>query len=230
MINNKVDLKELIEKANQGDREAALELGFMYCYGYGVEKNYDEGFKYYSISENKDMLGECYLRGWGVERDVDKAIELWEEVALEDVFVGERLAYLYSGEYNHTKGIKLDYEKAFSLWQHYAQNGWSTSTYELARCYYEGRGVEKNITKALQLFESAIELFYDSYNPDSEEVLDIAEEPLYIADSRRILVKHGCTNQITYLKRFAEAGDIKPGEILQEFNIDFTSLNEQNSR
>ena len=66
MINNKVDLKELIEKANQGDREAALELGLMYCYDYGVEKNYDEGFKYYSISENKDMLGECYLRGWGV--------------------------------------------------------------------------------------------------------------------------------------------------------------------
>ncbi len=56
--------------------------------------------------------------------------------------------------YNQEK----DYLKAFYWWNQSAKLGNSLAQYELARCYELGRGVKKNIKKALVFYQSAMAL------------------------------------------------------------------------
>ena len=61
------------------------------CYelGFGVEKNYEEAFKWYSLAAKNGslagqyQLGWCYFEGFGVNMDVNRAKEIWIEAADE---------------------------------------------------------------------------------------------------------------------------------------------------
>ena len=104
-------------------------------------------------------LGECYLHGYGVEKNISKTIELWEFAAEKIDGVLMELANLYSN------GIEFEpnYIKAVYWWKRaahldYAPNrGFPEARYELGVCYYEGKGVEKDIQKAIEYFDLAIE-------------------------------------------------------------------------
>ena len=113
----------------------------------------------YSRSWATYWLGECYLHGHGVEKNVSKTIELWEFAAKEGDGVRMELANLYCA------GIEFepDYEKAVYWWKKAAHldydpdRGFPEARYELGVCYYEGKGVEKDIQKAIEYFDLAID-------------------------------------------------------------------------
>ncbi len=214
-----VDYNEAFKWYTKADCKSGM--GECYLYGYGVDQNYDEAFKCFVAADDKRMLGECYLHGWGVKRDVNKTIELWSDFAESYYSHGmyETLWHLL------IDGIEMepDYERGF-YWLNYAayadegdpEGGDYNARYELARCYYEGKGTRKDVKRALKLFRSTIELFY-RYDGSAS----VSAEPDRIINARRILVKHGYKSEINKLKKAAENGDAKAAEILREFEIDF---------
>ncbi len=195
-------------------------IGECYLYGRGVEQDYKMAVKYFIEADDRDMLGECYLHGWGVEKNVKKTVELWESISEHtNHTINDKLWHLYlDGNF-----IDPDYEKAFRLLNNEAfredgdpEGGDYEARYELARCYYEGKGVKKDTKLALKLYRSTIELFY-RYDGSAS----ISEEPDCILNTRRILVKHGYKSEINKIKKAAEAGDAKAAEILEEAGIEF---------
>lgn len=223
-------------------------LGICYLYGHGVEQNYEEAAKCFHAADDKDMLGECYLHGLGVERNVDKTIELWETACEEqcrNYDVMFKLAHLYGDGIE----MKPDYKKALSWWSQLAQNdsgefawegAWPEALYQMALYYYEGKGVKRNLKEALKLFRYTIDLFfvnnrgsiyYREYDRDNCNVkwhfhkiegdITISDEPDFIIHARKILVKHGCKSAINKIRNFAQNGDKKAAEILNEFEIEF---------
>ena len=104
-------------------------------------------------------LGECYLHGHGIEKNVSKAIELWEFSADECDGVLMELANLYRD------GIEFepDYKKAVYWLERAARldyapdSGFPEARYDLGVYYYEGKGVERDLKKAIEYFELAIE-------------------------------------------------------------------------
>lgn len=199
------------------------KIGECYLYGRGVEQDYKIAVKYFVEADDRDMLGECYLHGWGVEKNVDKTIGLWESISEHTSHtINDKLWHLYlDGNF-----VDPDYEKAFWILNNEAfredgdpEGGSYEARYELARCYYEGKGVKKDTRLALKLFRSTIELFY-RYDGSAS----ISEEPDCIINTRKILVKHGYKSEINKLKKAAEQGDEKAAEILEEAGIEFITL------
>jgi TPR repeat protein len=220
---NEVNYDEAFKWYTNADCRSGM--GKCYFYGHGAEQSYEMAVKCFTEADDKNMLGECYLNGLGVERNVEKTIELWEALAEENSshYMYEKLWRLL------IDGTKMepDYKRGFH-WLEYSafadggdpEGGNYEARYELSRCYYEGKGVKKDVKRALVLFRSAIALFY-KYDGASS----ISEEPECIINARKILVKHGYKTEINKIKKAAEAGDVKAMEILKEFNIEFVSKN-----
>ncbi|MDS7945504.1 tetratricopeptide repeat protein [Acinetobacter sp. V110_1] len=145
--------------AEQGEEEAQANLGVIY---------YTEGTKYTNIPKAVDIfselskkdnrvalnfLGRMYKDGVGVKQDNNKAFNLFNSAAL----LGDLSAQFNLGNmYFNGDGIPLDYEKA-AYWYNKAiikgKDGDAAKI--LAGMYYEGRGVEKNINKSIELLQIA---------------------------------------------------------------------------
>ena len=97
-------MQELIDKANNGNAEAQLELGFNYLQGRnGFPENDTEAFKWFKKAAGQNypmglcMVGELYQYGYGVARDYDTAVMWYKRSA--DLNCGRaefRLGWLYA--------------------------------------------------------------------------------------------------------------------------------------
>ncbi|EIB7123408.1 sel1 repeat family protein, partial [Acinetobacter baumannii] len=145
--------------AEQGEEEAKANLGIIY---------YTEGTKYTNIPKALDtfselskkdnrvalnFLGRMYKDGVGVKQDNNKAFNLFNRAAI----LGDLSAQFNLGNmYFNGEGIPLDYEKATYWYNKAIINGKDGDAAKiLAGMYYEGRGVEKNINKSIELLQIA---------------------------------------------------------------------------
>ena len=245
--NEEEALKLWRQSAELGNVAALVRLGMCYLYGNGLDQNYEEAFKCYLAADDKEMLGTCYLKGWGVDRNVEKTIELWESACEERTryyAVMFLLAHLYGD------GIEMepDYKKALYWWDELAHNdsgeflqdgAFAEAVYQIACCFYEGKGFKKNLKSALRYFKSTIDVFYDQepdiyfheFDPErhvvilrsyeKDEKCFISQEPDFIIHARKILIKHGQKSIINKTKKAAQLGDVKAAEILNEFGIEY---------
>lgn len=148
--------EQMIAKADQGDVDAALSLGYMYLYGEnGAVQSNEKAFKYYSIAaEKKDIvalnnLGSLYFNGIGTPRNIEKAVLLFEEAAkLGNNEAAVNLAFIYlSSRMSSTQEVRT---KAIKLFTQAAEGGNTTAQYMLGMIYYNGFGVAKNYDLAFQ--------------------------------------------------------------------------------
>ncbi len=160
--------QQMTTKAEAGDVDAALTLGYMYLYGEnGVTQNSEKAFKYYSMAaEKKDIialnnLGSLYFNGIGTSRNIEKAVSLFDEAAqLGNNEAAVNLAFIYlSSQKASTPEIR---ERAIKLFSQAAQGGNITAQYMLGMIYYNGFGVAKdydtafrNLRKAASKFDEA---------------------------------------------------------------------------
>ncbi len=87
-------IAELTQRANEGDGEAALELGVLYLTGETIQKDDTQAAHWFSLGAdvgNADALynlGLCYLNGEGVEADASRGVELINQALVK----GSKLA------------------------------------------------------------------------------------------------------------------------------------------
>ena len=158
-INCKKAFELFYEASLHGNADAQCCLGCCYKNGYGTTKDYTKSKEWYDKSAKNGNsralrhIGFLYHDGIGVEQDIKKAIE-WYDKAID---AGDISSMVTKGSifYYGIGGIPIDYEEAVKLYTKAAEKGDDDGMWRLARCYGNGKGVEKNLQKAFEWFKQS---------------------------------------------------------------------------
>jgi uncharacterized protein len=124
-----MDIAELRQKADAGSCVAQTILGIGYLYGYDVEVDYKEAFRYLSAAADQGAsralhnLGYMYAEGLGIPQDSPEGIRLFEVV-----------------------GKPADSSDAFA------------ARIALGRIYSRGQGIPVNTEAAVEWYSAALAL------------------------------------------------------------------------
>ena len=138
--------------------EALYNLGICYQQGTGVEQSNDEALKWFLKAAEKGVIDAQYNVGlyyrwekFGVGVDLQKSFT-W---LLKSAEQGHPSAQCHvGGFYQYGKGgIEINKSEAFKWYKLSAQQGDKYGQYHLAKCYWDGFGVEKDYNEALKWFE-----------------------------------------------------------------------------
>lgn len=123
--------KQMMAKGNYSDAKPLLELEARKMNG-----------------EALFLLATMYQNGYGVEKDMKHA----REVATEAGKAGYTKAYRFMGKLDEAEGVwwsaQANYEEMVAKGD---PEGWQL----IAQLYYDGRGVERDVTKAFNYFKTA---------------------------------------------------------------------------
>lgn len=143
--------------ADNGDAEAAYEMARCYKNGEGVEKDAVMAVAWYRKAAENGMpkvwgwLGTYYENGEGVEKDFDKAYECYLKAAKEgEIFM---LVFFGFNQLEHNPNLAL----AAKCFLEGAKLGDKTAQYMIGHCYEDGKGVEKDFSKAVEWYRKAAE-------------------------------------------------------------------------
>lgn len=155
---NTLNVVDLIIDADKGDRGSQVLLGLRYEKGNGVEKSYNEAFKYYSLAaEQGDVfcihkIGKFYERGLGVTKCFREAFKYYKLAADQ----GDPMAQYSIGQfYEEGKGTKRSLESAFCYYKLSAEQGYDLAQDKVAEFYLNGIGTKKSINNALYYYRVA---------------------------------------------------------------------------
>ena len=106
------------------------------------------------LAENGDViaqneLADMYESGYGIEESMDESFRWLKSSAEQGYWRSQQKLGLY---YATEKG---DYEKALEWWHKAADKGYYLAMRNIANCYYDGKGVEKNDTKKVEWYLKA---------------------------------------------------------------------------
>ena len=129
--------KYLIEKAEHGDIQAQLVLGFNYETGTnGFSQNYPKAIKWYEKAALQGdtlaqySLGELYALGKGVRQSYTKAKQWFEKAAQQgDTLSQNTLGYMYE----HRLGVEKNIDEAIKLYKKAADQGHKKAQSMLAK-------------------------------------------------------------------------------------------------
>ena len=148
--------------------EACFLLGLIYITGYCVEKNIDKGLEFLFLGDKHDekqcisSLGDYYYNGKYLNKDLAKAKSYYDRAAnlFEPHAIGMLGLFLFNEE-KYSEAI--EYFKSGSLY--YDTN----SMYYMAKCAYNGLGMDKDYILAFGLYQKLYE--YDSTNIEIRKIL-----------------------------------------------------------
>ena len=160
-------LQTLTRKAEEGNVDAQLSLGYMYLYGdadAGVTSDYEQAFKYYSMAAAQgdniaiNNLGSLYYSGVGTKRNPYKAAILFAKAADQgNVEAAVNLAFLYlSGS-----GIQQDSTKAMNYFAKASSQGNLTAQFVMGYAYYKGFVIGQDYKKAFELMREPAKAGFD---------------------------------------------------------------------
>ncbi|CAB4441757.1 unnamed protein product [Rhizophagus irregularis] len=150
---------------NQTIRNYEVIVGKFHEMGFGTNENMDKAFKWYIDASKQNNYngiletGNCYYNGNGVVKNCDKAFEFFQRAVNESKEKLNRALYSLATCYKSGDGIRKMNEtnqqllrehqvKAFELYKKSAENGFVPSQRELAECYKDGIGTQKNRDEA----------------------------------------------------------------------------------
>lgn len=154
--------KNLISmSADKGNGDAQFYLGLMYHSGIGVDKNPQEGNRWYEkAAENMQLdalreLGRKYVEGHDIEKDV--VYGAFMTLIAAD---GGHVPAMNDMGYYFSKGIGYDQNKmeALKYYQMAADRGDAIAMSNLAKVYYNAEGVSQDLVKSAEYFEKASRL------------------------------------------------------------------------
>jgi len=144
-------LREVREKASQGDVAAQLKLAECYYNGHGVDRNYAVAVQWYrnaaegGSAEAACRVGESYVLGNGVEVNYLNACNWFRSAAQ----AGHPVALYNLGVcYRNGWGVAASPEKEVRCYRQAADLGNGQAQYELGRACYYGYGCEQDLSAA----------------------------------------------------------------------------------
>ena len=166
--------KYLVQLAKKGDADSQYSLGKIYELGIEVEKNFALSREWYSKAAKQGhvkaryFLGKMYEDGIGVEKDITQAVK-WYFAAAEkgnisavaNIFgfarEGNSYAQFQIGRIYESGlfGEKKDNQMAIKWYRLAAEQGNAPAQYNLGMMHADGRGVDKNIGAAIDLWKKA---------------------------------------------------------------------------
>ena len=154
-------LQTMTRKAEEGNVDAQLSLGYMYLYGdadAGVTSDYEQAFKYYSMAAAQgdniaiNNLGSLYYSGVGTKRNPYKAAILFAKAADQG-----NVDFLYlSGS-----GIQQDSTKAMNYFAKASSQGNLTAQFVMGYAYYKGFVIGQDYKKAFELMREPAKAGFD---------------------------------------------------------------------
>ena len=227
-------LEYLEKKAKEGNPYAEWNYGNYYSDPEISSYDLEKAFYWFSKAAEKDMavplnnVGYSYIYGREVKKDVKKGIELMSKGAeLGSKSAQENLAYLYAG---YDDIMPLNYKEAFKWMEVLAKKGSLYAKYDIGVCYFYGRGVPEDKSKAVEIWKSILEEIVETENyfakhrvfpslyecyingwgvaKDEEkanELLSLIYEgpSIYRNWLKETLEKHGTLIRFTFLKPFS---------------------------
>ena len=119
-------LDQLRKDAETGKAQAQYDLGVMYSFGQGVEKDFAEAVKWYRKAAEQGHataqhnLGVMYQDGQGVEKDYAKALKWYRKAADQGKASAQcNLGLMFAKGY----GVEKDYVDAYAWFNLGAANG-----------------------------------------------------------------------------------------------------------
>jgi serine/threonine protein kinase len=145
--------------AERGNADAQNELGHLYQFGLGTEKDNAQAFQWFRKAADQGNpggqanLGWMYQYGLGVNQDNSQAFQLYQKSALSGGGspAETRLAFMYE----NGLGVKQDYAQALSWYRKGADKGNPRAQTSLGIFYQNGWGVPQDYAQALQWYRKA---------------------------------------------------------------------------
>ena len=144
--------------AKSGELTAQTRLARMYQTGDGVEQDFDRARFWFETSASRGVpnaltrLGIMYEEGQGTDKDVETAARLYTRAANS----GDMEAYYRLGKLYASKNPLFDDPaRAFGLLLKASVAKVYGADRELGKLYEQGRGVDKNMDKARELYAAA---------------------------------------------------------------------------
>lgn len=180
---------EYFNKAlQQGDKRALNYIGRLYMTGVLGEDNRDKAYscffefrKYYPKNwQAFQGLSYCYNKGAGIYCDLNKAMEYCEkamEILPDSTFLMVSYADILE-KMNNSQCVQW-YQKAFGL-------GNCDAGLYLGSLYEDGNLVEKDLDRAINIYEKTIALAKNKKINDPE-FLDMLQEDIYLCQNKKNL-------------------------------------------
>ena len=193
--------------AEAGYAPAQSNLGTMYEYGEGIEKDLERAVGWHRRAAEQGYapaqydLGAIYFFGQGVERDRERAIR-WLQPAAEQGFAAAQ--WNLGVAYSRGLGVSRDATKGVSWFKKAADQGHADAQYRLGRLHIEGHVVALDPATAFRLFRQAADQGHLDAMGNLGSALDVAlglppeELALYGFDSAE--------EAVGWLKGHADAG------------------------
>jgi localization factor PodJL len=150
----------LLQAANNGEADAAFEVGERYLTGNGVETNLTEALNWFEKAVSKGSaaaafrLGMAYEKGQGVTKDRARARTNYVLAANSGHLKAmHNLAVLMVEDGSTAK--KPDYTNAIPWFRRAGESGLRDSQYNLGVIYARGLGVSQNLTESFLWFSLA---------------------------------------------------------------------------
>ena len=154
----KQNYKEAVEyfkKAYElGSTRAAVNLGYCYKCGLGVEPDNYKAFEYYMrAASSGEKVAQYSVANLFVEyKNYEAAAEFFEKAANQ----GHVLAQRSIGDcYYKGQGVRRNYTKAAEWYEKAASQGDAGAQNSLAYCYFEGTGVAQSYLDAVKWYAKA---------------------------------------------------------------------------
>ncbi|MBQ9329317.1 MAG: sel1 repeat family protein [Solobacterium sp.] len=186
-------MSDRIQDTNTIDEDEALAaVGELYYRGIGIEKDFEQAFRYYRKAADMGnasalrRLASCYEQGLGTTPDMEAALLCYEDASEK----GDALATLRLGDY-YRNGLNplitkdmlkaTDYYLAALQQAKYNMDVWGAPDIYLrvGDCLLNGIGIQKDVEAAYNFYSAAANLYLeriDSGDGESEALLEEADQ------------------------------------------------------
>ncbi|CAB4380940.1 unnamed protein product [Rhizophagus irregularis] len=160
--------KWYLKSAEGGNHNAQINLGICYRRGIGINEDKKKAFDWYLKSAgggNRDAqneIGNCYYFGKGVGKDYGKAFKWYlkstndhdQRNIRNDLESCQKnvISNNKNYQYRYEEKINCEEKSIFELHLKSAEEGDSNAQIELGKCYFFGKGVDKNHNKAFEWY------------------------------------------------------------------------------
>ena len=206
-----------LARAQQGDSNAQLSVGYAHETGKGIGKNLKQAVLWYRKSaEQRNRiaqrnLGLCYEYGRGVNKDLTQAAA-WYRKSADQGYA--RAQYNIAECFKNGKGVTKDESQAAVWFLKAARQGYLSAQSAVADCFWLGTGVEKDFVAARTWYTKAAE------QGGPREQLRLAK---YLAGSLAFEANEQPTDRAEALKWFLAAANKGHAESIRhlgDFYID----------